>query len=61
MVSVKLDGHTGCYDLIVRTNDGNQIACVKESPASGDYYYFNLMKICQKFVNSNESISRNFF
>ena len=35
VVSVKLDTNTGCYDLIVRTNDGNQIACVKESPASG--------------------------
>ena len=38
VVSVKLDTN-GCYDLIVRTNDGNQIACVKESPASGDYYF----------------------
>ena len=37
VVSVKLDTNTGCYDLIVRTNDGNQIACVRESPTSGEY------------------------
>ena len=34
VVSVKLDAN-GCYDLIIRNNEGSQIACVRESPASG--------------------------
>ena len=38
VLSVKLDSNTGCYDLIIRTNEGNQIACVRESPTSGESF-----------------------
>ncbi len=35
LVSVKLDVN-GCYDLIIRTNDSNQVACLKESQDAND-------------------------
>ena len=35
LVSVKLDSN-GCYDLIIRTNESNQVACLKESQDAND-------------------------
>ena len=35
LVSVKLDAN-GCYDLIIRTNESNQVACLKESQDAND-------------------------